>query len=175
MTIRFETLASRVAATLLAVLLTACANIDLRVPADTQVDAAKLGATPSPIDWPRDDWWTRYGDAQLDALVAEGLAGSPTLAAARARIAKRRRRRGRVARRAAAAGQRQRHRGVSALLGELHLPAAARRQRGRPTRGSTLDFSFEFDFWDKNGAALRSRVVAGAERRGRRARPRASH
>ena len=155
MTIRFETLASRVAATLLAVLLTACASFDSRVPADTQVDAAKLGATPSPIVWPRDDWWTRYGDVQLDALVAEGLAGSPTLAGARARIAKA----------DAAAGVSR-----AALLPQVSGNGAGAYQRYSenyifppPLGGTwqtdaraTLDFSFEFDFWDKNGAALRS-------------------
>src|SRR5579872_5278688 len=37
-------------------------------------------------DWPSDTWWERYGDAQLNALIAEGLAGSPTLAQAKARL-----------------------------------------------------------------------------------------
>ncbi len=37
-------------------------------------------------DWPRDQWWTAFGDAQLDALVAEGLAGSPDVALAAARV-----------------------------------------------------------------------------------------
>src|SRR5579875_1476976 len=32
-------------------------------------------------DWPADDWWKAYGDPQLDALIAEALAGSPDLAA----------------------------------------------------------------------------------------------
>src|SRR5260370_28072752 len=30
--------------------------------------------------WPADSWWRRYGDAQLDRLMAEGLARSPHLA-----------------------------------------------------------------------------------------------
>ena len=37
-------------------------------------------------DWPRERWWTAYGDPQLDALVEEALAGSPSVAAAQARI-----------------------------------------------------------------------------------------
>ncbi|MBV8035375.1 efflux transporter outer membrane subunit [Roseateles sp.] len=36
--------------------------------------------------WPGDRWWTRYGDAQLDALVDHALQDSPTLAAAAARV-----------------------------------------------------------------------------------------
>lgn len=38
--------------------------------------------------WPDERWWQRYGDAQLDALIEEGLAGSPDIAAADARLAK---------------------------------------------------------------------------------------
>ena len=43
----------------------------------------------SPAAWPKHDWWSAYGDPQLDALIAEALQGSPTLnvAAARARKA----------------------------------------------------------------------------------------
>jgi len=36
--------------------------------------------------WPSDAWWTAYGDPELDRLIAEGLAGSPSLAAAAARL-----------------------------------------------------------------------------------------
>ncbi|MBC2667432.1 efflux transporter outer membrane subunit [Novosphingobium flavum] len=38
--------------------------------------------------WPGDGWWMAYGDPQLDALVAEGLAGSPDIHAAVARLDK---------------------------------------------------------------------------------------
>jgi NodT family efflux transporter outer membrane factor (OMF) lipoprotein len=37
-------------------------------------------------DWPQERWWTVYGDPQLDTLVDEALAGSPSVAAAQARI-----------------------------------------------------------------------------------------
>src|ERR1700722_1777464 len=36
--------------------------------------------------WPSDHWGRAYGDPQLDALVEEALAGSPTLAIAQARL-----------------------------------------------------------------------------------------
>src|SRR5262249_20013798 len=36
--------------------------------------------------WPADGWWKAYGDPQLDSLVGEGIAGSPDLAAAVARV-----------------------------------------------------------------------------------------
>ena len=32
------------------------------------------------------DWWKRYGDAQLDELIAEALAGNPSLGVVRARV-----------------------------------------------------------------------------------------
>ncbi|WP_175968532.1 efflux transporter outer membrane subunit [Burkholderia sp. BCC0322] len=36
--------------------------------------------------WPGSRWWTRYADAQLDALVERGLGDSPNMRVARARI-----------------------------------------------------------------------------------------
>lgn len=36
--------------------------------------------------WPDKQWWSRYGDAQLNGLIAQALAGSPTLETAAARI-----------------------------------------------------------------------------------------
>jgi NodT family efflux transporter outer membrane factor (OMF) lipoprotein len=40
----------------------------------------------SATGFPAQDWWKALGDAQLDALVAEGLAGHPSLDAADARL-----------------------------------------------------------------------------------------
>ena len=36
--------------------------------------------------WPNNDWWTAYGDPQLDRLMVDARAGSPTVAAAIARV-----------------------------------------------------------------------------------------
>jgi len=36
--------------------------------------------------WPAANWWTRYDDAQLNALMDRMLSGSPTIAAARERV-----------------------------------------------------------------------------------------
>lgn len=38
--------------------------------------------------WPGDGWWQAYGDPQLDALIREGIAGSPDIATAAARLAR---------------------------------------------------------------------------------------
>jgi outer membrane protein, multidrug efflux system len=37
--------------------------------------------------WPDAQWWTRYGDPQLNALIEVALKDSPTIAAAQARVA----------------------------------------------------------------------------------------
>ncbi|CAN5303876.1 AdeC/AdeK/OprM family multidrug efflux complex outer membrane factor [soil metagenome] len=42
--------------------------------------------TAATIDWPSDTWWRRYRDPQLDALVDEAIAQSPTLDVAAARV-----------------------------------------------------------------------------------------
>src|SRR6266849_8032181 len=104
-------------------------------------------------DWPREDWWTRFGDPKLDALMPQALQGNPSLRAAEARV--------RAARALAdAAG--------ASLYPSLGLEASATRQRlsrndiyPPPFGGSwvnqgrvALDFNYEFDFWGKHRSAL---------------------
>lgn len=50
--------------------------------ASTQALPAESG------EWPGEGWWQAYGDAQLTALIREGLAGSPDIATAAARVAR---------------------------------------------------------------------------------------
>lgn len=45
-------------------------------------------AAAQPGVWPSEGWWQSYGDPQLDALITEGLAGSPDIATAAARVAR---------------------------------------------------------------------------------------
>lgn len=45
-----------------------------------------LASARAATEWPQERWWTVYGDPQLDALVEEALAGSPSVALAQARI-----------------------------------------------------------------------------------------
>jgi outer membrane protein TolC len=58
-----------------------------------RLDASSLGLS-APADaastaaLPAADWWKALGDAQLDALVAQALQGSPSLAMSRARFDK---------------------------------------------------------------------------------------
>jgi NodT family efflux transporter outer membrane factor (OMF) lipoprotein len=110
---------------------------------------AKVDATA----WPADGWWRGYGDPQLNALVDEALAGSPSLQTAQARL--------RAAQAQAVAAR-------GARLPTTTLDAQVTRQRypenylfPPPFGGSyvtdarvALDFSWELDFWGKNRALL---------------------
>lgn len=53
------------------------------------VDAQALGVNPTepkPVSAQLPDWWTACGDAQLDALIAQALADSPTIQVAQTRL-----------------------------------------------------------------------------------------
>jgi NodT family efflux transporter outer membrane factor (OMF) lipoprotein len=119
-----------------------------------------------PGDWPREDWWTMFGDTKLDALMQQALAGSPNLRAAEARV--------RSARALADAAR-------ASLYPTLDFNASANRERFSandiyppPFGGSwvnqgraTLDFNYEFDFWGKHrnelGAAIGDARAAAAD------------
>lgn len=81
-------------AVLTAALASGCASTHGLAPASTPRDPDMLATTQSfagalsPAAWPRQEWWTQWGDPQLDALIAEALAGTPTLDAADARARK---------------------------------------------------------------------------------------
>ena len=71
-------------------LLAGCASVPGLEPKPVMVAAESLPSAQSFADargvWPAEGWWRGFGDAQLDALIAEGLAGSPDLRAAAARV-----------------------------------------------------------------------------------------
>ena len=79
----------------LATVLAGCASTHDLKPESSLQDAnrfqaaSSLGRTPvSDIAWPKAQWWSSYGDSQLDALMQEALAGSPSIAIADARTRK---------------------------------------------------------------------------------------
>lgn len=53
--------------------------------ADALAASRSLGGAPTGT-FPTATWWAAFGDPQLDALIAEGLAGHPSLEAADARL-----------------------------------------------------------------------------------------
>jgi len=105
--------------------------------------------------WPDDSWWHAYGDAQLDALMTEALAGSPSLQIAQARV--------RQAQAVATSAS-------AARLPNTTFDAEATRQRYSansiyppPFAGNwytdgrvALDFSYDLDFWGRNREVLES-------------------
>ena len=81
----------------LGALLVGCASSHGLAPSGDPLDAdslaasRSLGTTDTSISdaaFPRQDWWTAFGDPQLDALITEALAGTPSLDAADARVRK---------------------------------------------------------------------------------------
>jgi NodT family efflux transporter outer membrane factor (OMF) lipoprotein len=103
--------------------------------------------------WPVDGWWHAYGDAQLDQLVDEALAGSPSLEIAQARLR---------------AAQGQVVSAGAARLPTVNADANVTSQRypehdlyPPPLGGSwqtdaraAFDLSWDLDFWGKNRALL---------------------
>ena len=130
-------------------------NVPLRTP-DTV--AAQQSLQPQgTATWPAGGWWRAYGDAQLEALIEEGLRNSPDIATATARL-----------RRAAAQAQED----GAKLQPSLDASASAGAEKqslnnGFPEQFITLlpqgfqdnahigvNLEFDLDLWGKNHAAL---------------------
>jgi NodT family efflux transporter outer membrane factor (OMF) lipoprotein len=143
-----------------AVALAGCATVPKLGEAPKPTDAAAFATAQSfqapEAAWPADRWWTAYGDAQLDKLMDEALAGSPTLAEAAARLR-------------SAEGRAQTAKGGTLPSVDLNAQAAEAKQsynNGIPpafvpkgyndTGRASLDFSFDLDLWGKNRAALKA-------------------
>jgi len=122
-------------------------------PQQLELGPTLAGTQLEPAAWPAEGWWRRYGDAQLDELVAEALAGSPSLATAQARLR---------------AAQAQVVTARAARLPSTSVNLQADRQRypedylfpppyggGYVNNGrATLDLSWDLDFWGRNRALL---------------------
>jgi NodT family efflux transporter outer membrane factor (OMF) lipoprotein len=135
-----------------AVLLAGCASSRGLAPEGRPLDADSLQAQRSLSDvavsdaaFPRQDWWTSLGDAQLDALIAEALQGTPSLDAADARV------RQAIAQAGLADAARKPTLGASAQYSGLQLPETVAPE---PLGGSyqgvgllSLNFKYTFDLW----------------------------
>lgn len=81
-------------AALAAALLAGCADMKNIGPSAQMRNAGELGLPAATANadaqalGPAADWWTSFGDPQLDRLVADALAGNPNLGVAAARVAK---------------------------------------------------------------------------------------
>lgn len=104
--------------------------------------------------WPGDGWWRAYGDAQLDGLIDEALRDSPDLELAQARLHE-----AQAAVVGAHAARLPEVTGTASFTEGKQsynnlVPRAALPQGWTDYGLATLNFSYEFDFWGKNRAAL---------------------
>ncbi len=138
-------------------LLAGCAAPDLGprpMPAAPESLASEASFADAAGAWPVEGWWQAWGDPQLDTLIAEGLAGSPDITAAAARV------------RAAEALAQQ---AGAALLPRVGAEAGAGGVQQSKTMGIppqfvpdgiqdtghvAATFSFDLDLWGRNRAAL---------------------
>lgn len=102
-------------------------------------------------DWPQANWWTTFGDAQLNTLMSEAIAHSPSLTQAEARVREASARAG-VARSrlypslGAGASVTKEKLSYNYIFPETAVP------RGWNDMGQTsLNFARELDFWGKTG------------------------
>ncbi|MEV5023964.1 efflux transporter outer membrane subunit [Sphingobium sp. LMA1-1-1.1] len=142
-----------------AVLLSGCAAVPKLGPqpvvrAPDSIAAERSLQADNAVQWPSDGWWKAYGDPQLDALVEEGLKGSPDVSAAAARFAQ-----------ANAAAQQA----GAPLLPSIDLDASGGATKSSYNMGMpkefvpkgwlgtgrvALNFGFDLDLWGRNRAAL---------------------
>src|SRR6478672_4217266 len=142
-----------------AILLASCADMGslssraVQRDADTLAATRSLAGTPlSPAAWPAADWWKAFGDVQLDALMDEALAGSPTLKIAAART-----------RKALAFADSAKSALYPQVNGELAITEQRFAEHGLyppPFAGTwntfnqmQINLNWEIDFWGKNRSA----------------------
>ncbi len=145
-----------------ALLLSACANFsgihsNARLAAPEQYASAASLPTQAGA-WPQQSWVGEIGGPALQALVDEALAANPDMQNAAARIAS-----ARAAARAVAANALPT---VGASFSSTYQRYSENGIFPPPLAGSyqtdnelTLNFSYDFDFWDKHGAQLRTALA----------------
>lgn len=125
---------------------------------DLNRTAPLAGVPASNAAWPDRAWWTRYHDAQLDALEGRALAGAPSLAAAHARF-----------------DQATRSVDVARAESGVEISGNAQVQRERLSEHGLIpsqflgfnwygqgdlgvSFKYDFDFWGSHGADIAAAV-----------------
>lgn len=124
------------------------------VPAAPESFASAASFADAQGQWPAEGWWHGFGDAQLDALIDEGLADSPDVAIAAARV----RAADAMARQAGAAllprvGAEGSAGGVQQSK-NLGIPPAFVPDGIQDTGHVAATFAFDLDLWGRNRAAL---------------------
>ena len=124
-------------------------------------NASGQASTPSNGAWPEEQWWTAFGDPQLSALVSEGLAASPNMDVALARLE--------AARARVSAAHSDLLPGIEGNFSALRSRYSENGFFPPPIGGETLseykgeaDLRWDLDFWGRQRSALRA-ARRGAE------------
>lgn len=133
----------------------------LRDAGDLASSRTLAALAPVSVVWPTVQWWSRYGDPQLDRILTTALSNHPTLRMAQARI----RLAGALSGSAEAAQSVQ----INGSLKDTRQRYSAHSNVPPPIAGTwrtfndaTLSASYEFDFWGRNQAVLEAAL--GRER-----------
>jgi NodT family efflux transporter outer membrane factor (OMF) lipoprotein len=144
----------------IALLLAGCAAPHEPI-AVTPIAPASLGLGDTPAPLVQADWWSMFGDAQLDRIVADALSGSPTLEAATARV--------RAAQAAVSGSEAARRPNVSAdaseqfeRLSSVYIIPPPYGGTFRWMGDAQANLSWNLDFWGKQAAAIRQ-AKSGAD------------
>jgi NodT family efflux transporter outer membrane factor (OMF) lipoprotein len=135
-------------------LLAGCVTPPKDVQATTPIDDKALGLGTIETPHVGDGWWQSYGDPQLDRLIDQAFAQSPTLTQAMARLS---------------SAKAQADFTRAGIFPSISADASETRQRFSNTdiipppygggyfwRGSLMaDFSWDIDFWGRQGALIR--------------------
>lgn len=147
-----------IAAVMASTTLASCATVPDLGPKPTMRPATSIAAAqslaPAEGNWPMAQWWTIYGDTQLDALIDEGLKDSPDVVVAAARF---RQAQGYAEQTGAAALPRVNAQARANLMKQSYnegIPAAFVPHGWQDTGQAALSLSFDLDLWGRNRAAL---------------------
>lgn len=156
-----------------ALVLAGCADTGGIAPASTPLDAAALDpgaalrATQQDAGWPRQAWWEHMGDARLNALVTQSVAGNPDMriALARSELAE--------GLAGVAGAATEPNLSAGGAFGRTRFPRLATPQRlgGHNTWNNhiSVDLSYDLDLWGRNRAVLQGALdgvqAAAAEAR----------
>lgn len=126
-------------------------------PAPSSAFAATRSLGGSHTEWPADRWWQDFEDAQLDRLVTEALASSPTVAQAEARI------RVALSHTDLARAARMPHANVAAMAQAARITQSI----GLPTDGEwhglvagLANVRYDVDLWHEHEMAVRAALSA---------------
>ena len=150
----------RASSVVLPLLLVACApvpqwqgkaSLEQAVPAQLSVTQSASHA-----EWPKDQWWQRYGNAQLDALIDEALQGAPDMAATAARV-----RQAQAVLGQSESANRPQISANASVGGDKYsynylTPASMVPHGMNDTGRATLDLRWSLDLWGKNRAAIQA-------------------